>query len=143
LLNSIDTTLHVNLPSKFFCFPCRIKEITHSEILTAQREGEIEDVLESLRDLALFRRAIHLVWTESAPTSMQDFGERLGIDLRTATGINKRLLSEQFLVRVKGTESDSIGLLASESQRRRRRKAEARVVVNKYTYSFAGPDKSW
>jgi hypothetical protein len=124
-------TSQIDLPSDFFCFACRIKAITRSDVLTAQREGEIEDVLESLRDLALFRRAIHLVWTESAPTSMQEFGERLGVDLRTATGINKRLLSEQFLVKGKGTESDSLGLLASESQRRRRRKTEAQVVVNK------------
>jgi hypothetical protein len=125
-----------DLPKDFFCFACRIKRMTRSEIVTAEREGEIQDVLESLRDLALFRRAIEVIWTESAPKSMQDFGERLGVDLRTATGINKRLLSEQFLVKTKAGESDSINLLASESQRRRRRKGEAQVVVNKCVLAY-------
>lgn len=67
-----------------FCYTCKISST---------------DDLETLRSLAIVRRALHGLWLDGyACQSIREFGQSIGVkDLRTANGILQRLVKEGWL----------------------------------------------
>ncbi|KAG0644386.1 hypothetical protein HOY80DRAFT_898478 [Tuber brumale] len=60
-----------------------------------------ERLLEEMRGLALFRKAVKLVWDKgSFPATNRAFSNALGCDLPTASQITRRLLDEGFIAHV-------------------------------------------
>ncbi|GAA5868512.1 hypothetical protein JCM8547_006296, partial [Rhodosporidiobolus lusitaniae] len=64
------------IPEDFVCYRCRAETGKNESLLDPGREDEIEEALANLRSLALFRRAIAVVWDEGV-LSMKDLAKRL------------------------------------------------------------------
>ncbi|BFZ60662.1 hypothetical protein YB2330_001704 [Saitoella coloradoensis] len=71
------------LPDDHTCYSCLLKKE--------------ERLLDTMRDLALFRRALMIVWTEGVSKTNRDFAQRLSVDLPTANQLTKRLQAERFI----------------------------------------------
>lgn len=75
------------LPDDHSCYACLLQKS--------------EPVLyESMKDLALFRRALMIVWEEGLPKNITEFSNRLGCNRQNANQILKRLIQEGFVVNV-------------------------------------------
>ncbi|RPB07219.1 HORMA-domain-containing protein [Morchella conica CCBAS932] len=73
------------IPDHHVCYSC----------LLGANEGKI---LEEMRNMALFRRALKTIWSVDVfPSSNKVFANKLGCDLPTALQITKRLESEGFI----------------------------------------------
>ncbi|EMR09970.1 hypothetical protein PNEG_01729 [Pneumocystis murina B123] len=75
------------LPDDHSCYSCLLRKF--------------EPVLyESMKDLALFRRALMIIWEEGLPESNSEFSNRLGCSRQNACQILKRLLQEGFIANI-------------------------------------------
>ncbi|KAG4301694.1 hypothetical protein PCANB_001869 [Pneumocystis canis] len=72
------------LPDDHSCYSCLLQK---SEPI----------LYESMKDLALFRRALMIVWEEGLPKNIIEFSDRLGCNRQNANQILKRLLQEGFI----------------------------------------------
>ncbi|GAA6000946.1 hypothetical protein JCM10207_007337 [Rhodosporidiobolus poonsookiae] len=91
------TTLDdTRIPDDFVCYTCRARAGLAESMLDAGRESEIEEALADLRSLALFRRAIAIVWQEGV-LGMKELAKRLEVDNATAAQVLKRLQNEGFI----------------------------------------------
>ncbi|GAA5841961.1 hypothetical protein JCM11251_001427 [Rhodosporidiobolus azoricus] len=84
------------LPDDFVCYRCRAETGKTESLLDPVREGEIEQALAELRSLALFRRALAVVWQDGV-LPMKELAERLAVDNATAGQVLKRLQAEEFI----------------------------------------------
>ncbi|BGP38010.1 hypothetical protein JCM10449v2_001937 [Rhodotorula kratochvilovae] len=125
------------IPDVFTCYRClagaAVDEATHEP----EREGEIEQALAEFRSLALFRRAIAVVWQEGV-LSMKALADRLAVDNSTASQVLKRLKAEEYIVeqggssrRQRGKNGSQVGSLKTaplvvnkSSKQLKRKKAE-------------------
>ncbi|GAA5859210.1 hypothetical protein JCM1840_003801 [Sporobolomyces johnsonii] len=87
----------VRIPEIFICYRCRARTGASKSSFDAKREGEIEEALADLKSIALFRRAIAVIWSEGVLDAKQ-LSHRLSIDASTASQVLKRLKAEEFLV---------------------------------------------
>ncbi|QSL65791.1 hypothetical protein MERGE_000069 [Pneumocystis wakefieldiae] len=75
------------LPDDHSCYSCLLRKF--------------EPILyESMKDLALFRRALMIIWEEGLPGNNSEFSNRLGCSRQNACQILKRLLQEGFIANV-------------------------------------------
>ncbi|BGP46103.1 hypothetical protein JCM10450v2_001943 [Rhodotorula kratochvilovae] len=125
------------IPDVFTCYRClagaAVDEATHEP----EREGEIEQALAEFRSLALFRRAIAVVWQEGV-LSMKALADRLAVDNSTASQVLKRLKAEEYIIeqggssrRQRGKNGSQVGSLKTaplvvnkSSKQLKRKKAE-------------------
>ncbi|KAG4304964.1 hypothetical protein PORY_001639 [Pneumocystis oryctolagi] len=73
------------LPDDHSCYSCLLQKSEPA-------------LYESMKDLALFRRALMIVWEEGLPRNIIEFSDRLGCSKQNANQILKRLLQEGFIV---------------------------------------------
>ncbi|GAA5987827.1 hypothetical protein JCM5350_003160, partial [Sporobolomyces pararoseus] len=85
------------LPEIFTCYRCRAHDAAEDALLDDSRAGDIQHALANLKSLALFRRAISLIWTIGVVDS-RGLGENLKIDKATAAQVLKRLQNEKFII---------------------------------------------
>ncbi|KTW25949.1 hypothetical protein T552_03223 [Pneumocystis carinii B80] len=75
------------LPDDHSCYSCLLRKF--------------EPVLyENMKDLALFRRALMIVWEEGLPENNSEFSNRLGCSRQNACRVLKRLLQEGFIANI-------------------------------------------
>ncbi|GAA5996305.1 uncharacterized protein JCM10292_007522 [Rhodotorula paludigena] len=105
------------IPDVFVCYRCEAQIKLDEAAGETEREGEIEQGLAAFRTLALFRRAIAVIWQDGMLT-MKELAKRLEIDNSTAGQVIKRLKAEEFVVeqsassrRHKGKSGSQVGLL--------------------------------
>ncbi|PWW77271.1 hypothetical protein C7212DRAFT_294033 [Tuber magnatum] len=81
------------IPDYHVCYSCLLSKFE-------------ERLLEEMRGLALFRKAVKLVWDKgSFPATNRAFSNALGCDLPTASQITRRLLEEGFIAHVSVTRT--------------------------------------
>ncbi|GAA5935245.1 hypothetical protein JCM1841_002863 [Sporobolomyces salmonicolor] len=85
------------IPDVFICYRCRARTGASESSFDAKREGEIEQALAGLKSVALFRRAVAVIWSEGV-LDLKQLSYRLSIDNSTASQVLKRLKAEEFLV---------------------------------------------
>ncbi|GJN88507.1 hypothetical protein Rhopal_001473-T1 [Rhodotorula paludigena] len=105
------------IPDVFVCYRCEAQIKLEEAAGETEREGEIEQALAEFRTLALFRRAIAVIWQDGMLT-MKELAKRLEIDNSTAGQVIKRLKAEDFVVeqsassrRHKGKSGSQVGSL--------------------------------
>ncbi|KPV75942.1 uncharacterized protein RHOBADRAFT_52950 [Rhodotorula graminis WP1] len=85
------------VPDTFVCYRCLSHKALDAAAYEPDKEGEIEQALAEFRSLALFRRAVSIVWSEGVLT-MPQLANRLGVDNSTAAQFIKRLKAEEFVL---------------------------------------------
>ncbi|GAA5820487.1 hypothetical protein JCM10212_003815 [Sporobolomyces blumeae] len=118
--------LDASIPDVFVCYRCRAGMARSESMFDPTREGEIDHALADLRSLALFRRAIVVVWKEGTFDS-KALSHRLEVDLSTAAQVLRRLKAEEFLVEAHHGSSSRLRGNKPKSQGQRTRG----FVVNK------------
>ncbi|RPB03934.1 hypothetical protein L873DRAFT_1799903 [Choiromyces venosus 120613-1] len=79
------STQDPRIPDYHVCYSCLLSKFE-------------ERLLEEMRGLALFRKAMRLIWDQgSFPATNRAFSNKLGCDLPTASQITRRLLEEGFI----------------------------------------------
>ncbi|GAA6016646.1 hypothetical protein JCM11491_006030 [Sporobolomyces phaffii] len=85
------------IPDIFHCYRCRGHAAKADLRFDETREGEIEHAMADLTSLALFRRAIALIW-DDGPVDSNSLAQSLSLDRTTASQVLKRLKVEGFIV---------------------------------------------
>ncbi|CAZ81535.1 unnamed protein product [Tuber melanosporum] len=87
------STQDPRIPDNQVCYSCLLSKFE-------------ERLLEEMRGLALFRKAVKLVWDKgSFPATNRAFSNGLGCDLPTASQITRRLLEEGFIAQISTTRT--------------------------------------
>ncbi|BGP13935.1 hypothetical protein JCM10213_003851 [Rhodosporidiobolus nylandii] len=124
------------IPDDFVCYHCRAQRVHDGSMFGEERAEEIEEGLAGLKTLAMFRRAISVIWQEGV-LSMKELAARLGTDNATAAQMLKRLEKEEFVYeqvpvarRLKGKNGSQIGshkkgpLVVDKTAKQKKRKGE-------------------
>ncbi|BGP22867.1 meiosis-specific protein HOP1 [Rhodotorula toruloides] len=97
-----ETVKDSRITDVFICYHCRAQAGIAESILDPDREAEIEQAIADLQSLALFRRALAIVYREGL-LGMKELAERLDVDNATAGQVLKRLKVEDFVLEQTGT----------------------------------------
>ncbi|TNY22506.1 hypothetical protein DMC30DRAFT_415050 [Rhodotorula diobovata] len=112
-----DAATDQRIPDFFECYRCLAYAALGETAHEPDKEDEIEQALAEFRSLALFRRALAVVWSEGV-LSMAQLAKRLAVDNSTAAQVIKRLKSEEFMLeqgapqrRQRGENASQVGSL--------------------------------
>ncbi|BGO97761.1 Meiosis-specific protein HOP1 [Rhodotorula toruloides] len=97
-----ETVKDSRIPDVFICYHCRAQAGIAESILDPDKEAEIEQAIADLQSLALFRRALAIVYRKGL-LGMKELAERLDVDNATAGQVLKRLKAEEFVLEQTGT----------------------------------------